>query len=832
MSALRESEERYKILCAATSAVLFETNTQGELTGDLDPWCTFTGQAPDNATGLRWTDAVHPDDQARAIAGWKSGMLDPRPSQNEFRFRRADGEWRWMRVTLAPMRDEQGSVSKWVSMMTDVTEARAVQNELLRTRRRFELALENSPITLFEQDTELRYTWVHNPAPGFQATNLVDHTDDELMDPGAAASIGALKRRALESGEPQRDEVVAHAPRCPPEYFDLSVEPLRASSGDIIGIMGAAVNITERKQAEAALRTSEERFRQLFEQSADGIFVADSSGHYIDANPAACQMLGYGCEELMGMTFADVLASEEHPRIPSKIESLAGGSVVTSEWRFMRRDRSLFLGELVGRQLPDGRFLSIVRDITERRRADDDLRAARDTFRKLIDHSPFGVFVVDHEYRIVQVSEGAQKLFESVQPVVGRYLGDVQRVLWPEPFASDSFAMVRHTLATGEPHAEQSTQRRADLDRVETYDWRVDRIAMPDGLPGVVCHFYDLTERKRHEEHVQLLLRELNHRAKNMLHLVETVARRTAATRPQEFVENFARRIQSLAANQDLLVKSDWHAVPLEEMVRSQLAHFGDLLDTRIGMSGPPVKVSAPASQTLAMALHELATNAAKYGSLSNDRGRVDIRWDLYTNDQGRQRFALSWTESGGPPVTRPEGRGFGTTVIVQAVRLTFGGQAEMDFAPEGFTWRVDCPAEAVLGREIASARPMEPPPAGAPATAARVLVVEDDPVIAIEIATTLEQAGYAVLGPARSVADGLALLSAQMCDAAVLDTNLGEETAEPIAAALRARGVPFISVSGYSRQQQPAGLRDAPLLVKPLRPGQLMEAIRRCLAR
>ncbi len=707
LQALRESEERFRSLCAAIAAILFETNTCGCIIGDIAPWCAFTGQAPEQAAAQHWTKAVHPEDRARILADCQVATRNPGPCEVECRLRRADGAWRWMRVTSTPMRDATGTLKAWAGMMTDITDAHLLKQELLDTRRRFELALANSPVTLLEQDLNLHYRWVHNAPREFPADAIIGRTDAELLAPEAAAPIIALKRRAIASGQAQRAEVVAYAPGYRPAEFDLSVEPRRDAAGAIIGVMSAAVDITARKRAEAALRTSEERFRQLFEQSADGIFVADAAGRYVDANPAGCAMFGYTRAELLTLTFVDVISPDEIARLSEHMANLAEGDVQSTEWRFIRRDRTTFVGEVVSRQLPDGRLQGIVRDVTERRRAEDTLRAVRDTFVKLVDRSPFGVFVTDRDLRIVQASVGARKAFAAARPVIGRDLGSVLRKVWREPDASAAVARFRDTLATGEPYRAETTERGFGTEQVEAHDWQIERIAMPDGQPGLVCHFYDLTERRRQEEYVQLLVREVSHRAKNILQLVDTVARRTAATQPRDFVVSFSQRIRSLGANLDLLVNSDWRPISLEALIRAQLAHFGDLLDTQIIIAGPPCHVTPSASPTLAMAVHELATNAAKYGALSNDQGRVEVRWDVRPGVAGASRFSLAWTETGGPPVSPPAKQGFGTTVTGQAVRLSFNGKVTSDFAPAGFSWRMNCPGDAILDR-AASARLLE----------------------------------------------------------------------------------------------------------------------------
>ncbi|MBR0656672.1 PAS domain S-box protein [Plastoroseomonas arctica] len=693
---LLHSGDSSELLIASIAEILFQADAAGELIGELPLWRAFSGQSPKDWASQGWAEAVHDEDRAGAIAGWRAAVRTQRLYQDEYRFLRVDGAWRLMRVTATPVRDGAGAFVKWIGMITDITDSRAAQRELLETKRRFELALANSPVTLFEQDMNLRYSWIHN-ALGYARPDIIGQSEADIMDPAAAERLEALKRRVIETGLACREEVVAHAPGKPEQHFDLCVEPRRNEAGAIVGVLCAAVNITGQKQAQAALQASEERLRILFEQSVAGIFVADGVGQCVDANPAGCRMLGLTLDEVLGNSFENLLAADEPSRFLAELNSQTDGSAHTSEWRFRRRDGSTFLGEVIGRRMADGRHQLILRVMAEPSNAEQTLRTAQDTFRKLVDRSPFGIFEIDHAFRIIQVSDGAQKTFETIHPLIGRDLGEVLRLLWTQPFADDATARFRHTLATGEPHAAQNSERRAASALVETYDWRIDRIVMPDGEPGVVCHFYDLTDRNKHEGRVQLLMQELNHRAKNMLQLVDIVARRTAATRPEDFVERFGQRIQSLAANQNLLVESQWRAVPFAELIRSQLAHFGDLLDTRITVSGPAIDITAAPSQTLAMALHELATNAAKYGALSNDKGQVAITWDVTADPGTGPRFTLDWVETGGPPVSSPTQAGFGSTVLRQLVEMSFGGTATLEFAPDGFAWRLDCPAGAIL---------------------------------------------------------------------------------------------------------------------------------------
>ena len=469
----------------------------------------------------------------------------------------------------------------------------------------------------------------------------------------------------------------------------------------------------------------------------------------------------------------------------------------------------------------------------ERARAKDRLQIAHDTFRDLIDRSPFGTYIIDADFRLIQISDGGQKAFANVRPLIGRDFAEVVRDVWPEPFASDVIARFRHTLATGEPFKALTNEPRSDIDATEAYDWKIERVILPDAHPGVVCHFYDFTEQQQQEDHIKLLMGEVNHRSKNMLGLIQAMARQTVKTQPEDFLEIFGQRVRALSASQDLLVKGEWKAVRLGELIRSQLAHFGDELDGRLTIDGPLVQITASASQSLGMAVHELATNAAKFGALSNETGRVVISWSLQSDVTGQAQFEMSWIESGGPPVAMPTRRGFGSNVIDGMLRMSLGCDAEVDFAPTGFVWRIGCPAASLIESAVPPSPGLNGTAAGkeaVPISGRRILVVEDEPLIAMDFSHTLSEAGYMVIGPANSVAQGLALLAQFGCDVALLDINLGRETSEPIARELIKIGTPFVTTSGYSREQQPQIMQTAPLLGKPVSSNMLIAEIERCL--
>jgi two-component sensor histidine kinase len=199
--------------------------------------------------------------------------------------------------------------------------------------------------------------------------------------------------------------------------------------------------------------------------------------------------------------------------------------------------------------------------------------------------------------------------------------------------------------------------------------------------------------REQAEQQILLLMREVNHRSKNMLAVVQAIARQMPSTDPKQFVRQFSDRIVGLAASQDLLIESNWQGVRVSDLVRSQLSLFRELIGTRIEISGPPVRLQPPAAQAIGMALHELATNASKYGALSDSNGRVSVSWSMAGKGEDRE-FLLEWVEAGGPPVTQPERRGFGYTIMVAMVEKSLEATVEIDYAPGGLVWKVRAPAK------------------------------------------------------------------------------------------------------------------------------------------
>jgi two-component sensor histidine kinase/DNA-binding response OmpR family regulator len=337
------------------------------------------------------------------------------------------------------------------------------------------------------------------------------------------------------------------------------------------------------------------------------------------------------------------------------------------------------------------------------------------------------------------------------------------------------------------------------------------------GLSGVTV---DITERKSAEERQTLLVREVDHRARNALAVVQSIIRLTRAESKEAYVAAVEGRITALSRAHVLLSQSRWQGANLSRILDEELAPYRRSEVERISTTGPEVFLEPATAQILALALHELATNAAKYGALSSSFGRVKLSWEL-----GPNNLVLQWVESGGPIVRPPASEGYGTRVIGASVERQLEGNATFDWQAAGLRFTMSIPLgerakleEPAPGRRASSADADgngAAPRRVAPGN--RLLLVEDEALTGMMMSDMLTELGFDVIGPFGRVADAMAAVGREEFQAAVLDVNLDGEMVYPVADAVLARGVPFVFVTGYSAEGIDRRFAQVPVLQKPI---------------
>jgi len=336
-------------------------------------------------------------------------------------------------------------------------------------------------------------------------------------------------------------------------------------------------------------------------------------------------------------------------------------------------------------------------------------------------------------------------------------------------------------------------------------------------------------ERKSATDRDQLMMAELDHRVKNTLANIEALVIQTSrsADTVSAFVEGLAARIHSMAKAHSLLSQSRWEGVSIKSLFMEELDPY---IQKQMGfdISGQDVVLTSKSALSLSLAIHELATNAAKYGALSSSGGRVKIRWVLTE----RGGLELSWTELGGPSVKPPTRRGFGSTLIERALAMETGGQATLQYLPGGVVCDVKLPpacmaALVVDGGAVPIAFPKLPDPPKDSGSGAKILVVEDSFMVVSLLELEFQNMGWTMVGPASRIPRALALVESENFDAALLDVNLDGEMSWEVAAALQARNIPFVFTTGYEIGSiVPEPLRGHKFLKKPYKAGQLQEAV------
>jgi len=336
----------------------------------------------------------------------------------------------------------------------------------------------------------------------------------------------------------------------------------------------------------------------------------------------------------------------------------------------------------------------------------------------------------------------------------------------------------------------------------------------------------DITDRKEAESYQTLLAREVDHRARNALALVQAIIRLGRAPDVTSYIGVIEGRIRALAQTHELLSQSRWVGADVVKLVEEEIAPYRTN-DGRISATGPPLNVPPDKAQTVALIIHELATNAAKYGALSQPSGKLEIHWSLEDDF-----LIVRWIENGGPPVSAPATKGFGTKIIGASLHSQHGEAAEFDWRPEGLrcTIKLLCRPWKLSQPAADSKVDAENRNLNGHAGKKQILVVEDEAIIGMLTCNHLIELGYQAVGPFGDLASAIAAANDRRFDGAVLDVNLGGDFVFPLAHILSKQQVPFIFMTGYREDILEDGFGDVPILRKPVSSHELESALGQAL--
>jgi PAS domain S-box-containing protein len=443
------------------------------------------------------------------------------------------------------------------------------------------------------------------------------------------------------------------------------------------------------------------------------------------------------------------------------------------------------------------------------------------------------IITIDEHQRIIQFNPAAERMFKlPASEAIGQPL---ERFI-PHRFRADHNEHIRRFGSTGETSRQMGALGAVSALRADGEEFPVEAsisqgMAGEERLSTVIMR--DITERKANEKSQALLAREVDHRAKNILAVVSSLVTLTRAPTREAFIESLTGRIAAMSRAHGLLAQQRWQGASLRRVVHDELEAHAE--PSKFSFVGPEIVLSSRAVQPVGMLLHELSTNAVKYGALSVPDGHVYLTWERSENGS----IWLSWRESGGPRVRPPTEPGFGTTLIQQIIESQLGGTFRAHWDTEGYGLMMSLPETALQssGKDTRSAPPSEEEIRASPPKSAQnaegdsggtLLIVEDEPLLAMQLSQSLKEFGWTVLGVAGSIEDANRILANKARpDAAILDVDLGGSPVFPLARALRRSGVPFIFCTGYEDLEYSSEFSSCTAVRKPATVLQIVRALR-----
>ncbi|MXQ11488.1 PAS domain-containing sensor histidine kinase [Microvirga makkahensis] len=615
---------------------------------------------------------------------------------------RPDQSRRTVLAHIEPLLDSQGGILGAINCFQDISDRKDIEIELRQSRQDLEDFFENSAVGLHlvaADGTILRANRAELDLLGYSADEYIGRPIADFH--ADAQVIGDILRR-LSRGETldrypaqlkAKDGSIRHV---------LITSNVHFRNGEFHNTRCFTVDVTDQHRADEALRESQQRLAVTYEKAPIGIAEMDAAGRFVRVNPALSGIVGYASEELVGRSFVELTHPEDRDDDAEHYARQVRGELAhySMQKRFLRKDGGIVFVNVLSASVLDaqGRFrygVRVVQDVTEQRQAEERLRESERQVRELLEALPAAIYTTDAEGRITYYNQAAVD-FSGRRPILG---SDEWCVTWrlftPDgtPLPHDQCPMAVALKEGRVVRGEEAIAERPDGSRVPFIPFPTPLRNASGKVVGAINMLVDITERKRAEEHQRVLIDELNHRVKNTLATVQSIASQTIRTSAdiESFSENFEARLLSLSKAHELLTRQAWTGVNLRDIICQELEPYHGGSAMRVRLEGADLMLAPRVGLALSLVLHELTTNAAKYGALSNEQGLVTVWWEA--PEYGTvDVLRIEWIESGGPAVTPPVKRSFGTRLIERSMTKDLQGMARLDFDPAGLRCILEFP--------------------------------------------------------------------------------------------------------------------------------------------
>ncbi|MBZ6078227.1 PAS domain S-box protein [Microvirga puerhi] len=611
--------------------------------------------------------------------------------------------------SYTPVRDERGQVAGMFCACIETTQQVLAQRVLARTQERLSYALKASGMVgtwdwNLQTDTfysDARFATMFSVDPEKSETGTSPAAYLAGVHPDDRARVAEEIARTIATGEKYTQEYRLLQKDGTIRWIEARGECLYDDSGKPWRFPGVATDITDRRQAETALRESEIRFRNLADNSPVMIWVTDPDGTCTYLSRSWYTFTGQAPETGLGFGWLDAVHPDDRGWSG---EIFIAANVRHESFRLeyrLRRADGIYrwaIDAAAPRFGPDDEFLGYVGsviDITERKEAERSARENETRQRQIMNSaSDYAIITTDLSGRITNWSKGATKVLGwSEDEMLGQ---STERFFTPEDIAAGKIEREMECALNAGAGTDERWHRRENGERF----WASGEMTQLKNDSGETIGFVkvlrDRTEQRRAEEHQRLLINELNHRVKNTLTTVQALANQTlkAEHASRETRETFEGRLFALAKAHDVLTREKWEGAELRAVLAEVVEPYLRLGPERVTMAGPALYLSPSATLALAMAVHELATNASKYGALMIPSGSVLITWSVEHDE-----FFLCWQERGGPTVSIPARKGFGTRLIERNLAQTLGATVDLRYEPTGVVCTIQASLDEITAK-------------------------------------------------------------------------------------------------------------------------------------